>query len=79
MTQRQVERRQTDGLPSLMRRMPEGVESRAYDRFEVRPLSPTIGAEIEGVDLQQPVDEQLRLELRRAFLEWKVLFFPARC
>jgi hypothetical protein len=26
-------------------------------RFEVRPASPSIGAEIQGVDFTQPVDE----------------------
>lgn len=42
--------------------------------FEVRPLAPTIGAEISDVDLAD-VDDILQLELHRALLEWKVLFF----
>jgi taurine dioxygenase len=43
--------------------------------FEVRPLTPTIGAEIHGVDLRRPVDAPTLRELRSALLEWKVLFF----
>jgi taurine dioxygenase len=43
--------------------------------FEVRPLTPTIGAEISGIDLRHaPAGSALR-ELRAALLEWKVLFF----
>jgi taurine dioxygenase len=34
-----------------------------------------IGAEIEGADLGRPLTEELRAELNRALLEWKVLFF----
>jgi taurine dioxygenase len=47
----------------------------AYDRFEVRPAGPTIGAEICGVDLGAPVDDELFAQLDRALLEWKVLWF----
>jgi taurine dioxygenase len=52
-----------------------GVTSRPYHRFGVAPLSPTIGAEISGVDLGAPLDDELFAELHRALLEWKVLFF----
>jgi taurine dioxygenase len=47
----------------------------AYDRFEVRPAGPTIGAEICGVDIGAPVDHELFAQLDRALLEWKVLWF----
>jgi taurine dioxygenase len=43
--------------------------------FEVRPLSPTIGAEIHGLDLGKPLDEATFAALRRTFVERKVLFF----
>ncbi|MDD9372409.1 MAG: TauD/TfdA family dioxygenase, partial [Acidimicrobiales bacterium] len=33
------------------------------------------GAEIDGVDLGGTIDDDLHAELRRALLEWKVLFF----
>ena len=43
--------------------------------FDVKPLTPTIGAEIEGIDLREPVDPATLRELRAALLAWKVLFF----
>lgn len=61
--------------PRVAARTPEGFDDRPYERFAVAPLSPTIGAEIGGIDLAVPMDVELRAELRRALLEWKVLFF----
>ncbi len=61
--------------PRVAARVPEGFDDRPYERFTVTPLSPTIGAEIGGVHLAQPLDDELEAELRRALLEWKVLFF----
>jgi alpha-ketoglutarate-dependent taurine dioxygenase len=46
--------------------------------FEVRPASPRIGAEIEGVDLTKPVDETTAAALREAFWAHKVLVFRAQ-
>lgn len=43
--------------------------------LEVRPLTPTIGAEIHGVDLRLPLDARTLSEVRAALLDWKVLFF----
>jgi len=53
----------------------EELMSLRFDRIELKPLAPTIGAEIRGVDLSQPVDEATFAEIERAFLEWKVIFF----
>lgn len=61
--------------PRIASRLPDGTEPRPYERFAVRALSPTIGAEIDGVDLGGTIDDDLHAELRRALLEWKVLFF----
>ena len=61
--------------PRTLRRLPDGVGSEPYERFTVVPLTPMIGAEIAGVDLRDPLDEESFAELRRALLEWKVLFF----
>ncbi len=41
----------------------------------IRPLQPTIGAEISGVDLRQPLDGAQRDQVRAALLEYKVVFF----
>ena len=43
--------------------------------FTVQPMTPTIGAEIEGIDLSKPVSQSTIADLRSALLEWKVLFF----
>ncbi|MGH4029214.1 TauD/TfdA dioxygenase family protein [Actinomycetota bacterium Odt1-20B] len=59
----------------LLRRTPEGWQDRPYELFDVVPQAATIGAEIRGIDLTRPVTDELRAELNRALLEWKVLFF----
>jgi taurine dioxygenase len=65
-----------DGIvegPRVLRRTPEpGVP---YELFTLRPLGRVIGAEIDGVDLGEPLTPELRTELNRALLEWKVVFF----
>ncbi|MFE5331994.1 TauD/TfdA dioxygenase family protein [Embleya sp. NPDC056575] len=61
--------------PRPLRRLPEGVGSEPYTRFEVVPCGDLIGAEIRGVSLAEPVGPELFAELDRALLEWKVLFF----
>jgi taurine dioxygenase len=43
--------------------------------LEVHPLTPTIGAEVRGVDLREPLSEAARRALERALLEHLVLFF----
>lgn len=43
--------------------------------LDVTPLSPTIGAEVGGVDLSQPLEEKTRDAVLEALLEWKVVFF----
>jgi taurine dioxygenase len=44
-------------------------------QLAVSPLTPTIGAEIGGIDLRDPLDGASKERLRAALLEWKVLFF----
>ena len=43
--------------------------------LELAPLTPTIGAEVSGVDLSQPLDAATVSAMRTALLDWKVLFF----
>lgn len=61
--------------PRTLRRLAEGQESAPYRLFEVRPLGPVTGAEIHGVDLREEISEELRAEIHRALLEFKVVFF----
>jgi alpha-ketoglutarate-dependent taurine dioxygenase len=44
-------------------------------QLDVRPLEPTIGAEISGVDISQPISDQVRDEIRSILLQYKVVFF----
>ncbi len=53
----------------------ERLDALSFDRFEVVPQSPCLGAEVRGVDLGKPMDDALRAELERALVEYKVLFF----
>ncbi len=46
-----------------------------YESINVRPLSPVIGAEIEGVDLSQELTNHQFAEVRRAFLEHQIIVF----
>ena len=43
--------------------------------FEVERCTPTIGAEISGIDLREPLDDTTYLALRRAVVKHKVIFF----
>jgi taurine dioxygenase len=58
-----------------MRRVPDDWTDRAYTRLKLEPCTEVIGAEVRGVDLRVPLDDELRDEIRHALLEWKVLFF----
>ena len=58
--------------PRVLRRLPEGWEPARFQRFEISPVAPTIGAELTGLSLGD-VDDELFAELDRALLEWKVL------
>jgi taurine dioxygenase len=60
--------------PQVAPRVPTGWVDEPYTRFELRPKSPTIGAEVVGVDLCD-LDDDTFADIHRALLEWKVLFF----
>jgi len=46
-----------------------------YQLIDVRPYAPNLGAEIRGVCLANGVSDDEFAEIRRAFLEYQVLFF----
>lgn len=46
-----------------------------FSRLDIKRLSPTIGAEIHGVDLSEPLDDETIAEIRAALIEYKVIFF----
>ncbi len=45
------------------------------DLIDITPLQPTIGAEISGVDLSQPISDAVRDAIKAAILKYKVVFF----
>jgi taurine dioxygenase len=47
----------------------------AAGSIDLAPLSPTIGAEVSGVDLSKPLAPETVAAIRGALLDWKVLFF----
>lgn len=55
--------------------MSQAARKTATASFEIKPLTPTIGAEIHGVDLRRALDPVTLREMRTALLDWKVLFF----
>ena len=63
-----------EGRRTLRRLAGDGPD-RPFELFTLTPLGATLGAEIAGVDLSRPLAPEVRDEVHRALLEWKVLFF----
>jgi taurine dioxygenase len=61
--------------PRVVRRVPDDWDDIPYTRIKLVPFTEVIGAEVRDVDLSVPLDDTVRDEIRRALLEWKVLFF----
>ena len=55
--------------------MAQAVQVLELSPFVVRPISPSIGAEIDGIDMAMPLDPATLAALRAALLERKVIFF----
>ncbi|MCE9589323.1 MAG: TauD/TfdA family dioxygenase [Planctomycetes bacterium] len=49
--------------------------TRSYKSLEVTPATPTIGANVTGIDLSRPITPEQVAEIRRALLDHQVLFF----
>ena len=47
----------------------------SFEHLELKPMSPTIGVEIEGVDLRKPLPDEVFAEVERALHAFKVIFF----
>ena len=50
-------------------------ERQSYQRIQVEPVTPTIGAEISGIDLSRGIDAETAAEIQKALHEWRVVFF----
>ncbi|MBX3705638.1 MAG: TauD/TfdA family dioxygenase [Pseudomonadales bacterium] len=55
--------------------MPVRLPVEDYRLIRVRPLTLGIGAEVEGIELGNPLAAGTVAEIRRALIDWKVLFF----
>lgn len=66
-------REDKEGPKQLVRNTDKDIQH--YSLFTIQPLSPVIGAVIEGVDLSKPLTTKLKEEINDALLEWKVIFF----
>lgn len=52
-----------------------GDEPTSYGSFAISTLTPHLGAEVEGLDLSQPLGDKVLGDLHRAFADWGVLVF----
>ena len=63
-------------VTSLSKHVPIGDERRTrYATFSVTPISPHIGAVIEGLDLSGPLEAGQLADIRQAWADWMVLVF----
>jgi taurine dioxygenase len=51
------------------------VSTGSYKTFQLTPATPTIGANVTGIDLSRPVSPEQVADIRRALLAHQVLFF----
>jgi len=47
----------------------------SYQNIDLQPVSGALGAEVSGVDLSRPLNENVAEEINKAWLEYLVLFF----
>jgi len=52
------------------------VHPRPYRHIDVRPLTGVLGADILGVDLREPLSQDVWAEIRNAFADHQVILFP---
>jgi len=63
------------GSRPFLREARDRLAALRFDHFEVLPRSPTIGGEVRGLSLGDPLPDDVLKELRTALVEFKVLFF----
>jgi taurine dioxygenase len=59
----------------MAQRTLDNAPHRHYRHIEVRPIAGALGAEIVGVDIARPLEGEVVLEIRQAFLDHLVIFF----
>jgi taurine dioxygenase len=63
------------GPRKFLRTRREELAALSFSHIRVEQVGATLGAEISGVDLREPLDDATFAELERALLAFKVLFF----
>jgi len=63
------------GPPSELRGERERLDALEWPAFDVKRLGATVGAELSGIQLAGKLDDDMVAEIRRALLEFKVIFF----
>ena len=53
----------------------EAAQTTTFESFAVTPMTPVLGAEIEGIDLGSALDDQQVRDVREALLKYQVIFF----
>jgi taurine dioxygenase len=61
--------------PKVLHRTAPGAPTAGYSRLSIEPLAPTVGGLVTGVDLREPLDDELFAELDAALREYKLLVF----
>lgn len=54
---------------------PERLETASYQSFRATPITPVLGAELVGIDLGRPLNDQQIDDLHDALLQYQVIFF----
>ena len=56
--------------------MTSTVQERVQQEITITPLGTYTGAEVSGIDLRQPIDEETKKQLNAAVVQWSCLVFP---
>lgn len=51
------------------------IDTKRSSTLTLHPVTPALGAEVEGVDLTAPLSDELIAEIRKAVVQYKVIFF----
>lgn len=63
------------GPRKFLRQRREELQAMRFERIGVEQMGATLGAEVSGFDLREPLDDATFAEVERALLAFKVLFF----
>ncbi len=65
----------TEAAPKNRRPGAVGDRRTTYPSFDITTLTPHLGAQVDGLDLSQPLDDTQQADLHQAFADWGVLVF----